>query len=500
VRANCLHIAQTLSNRERSVWVSARTPYAALLPPDDAPLLACKQCCQRGQVIATTGSSVGEQDRQRSVAFGECPEAHAVGRRDERFNHIHPFALPTIAALHLIPDFAVQNGAYHPWMSFESERTPAHLAWSSYTIFRKALSPLNTQRLTIAKRQIRMEPFVIDPASPVSKNQLLDAIICEEIKLNGRRLFHKGHRIGEGDLESLANLDRPIHAVRLGPYDVHEDIAGVRLANAIASNGVGRGKPVQSRVNLRSERKGLLRVNPGALLALNRLPGLAIFSLPDRLPVLPGKIVAGAKITPVAIDEAVLAEAEQIASVSPVIEVKAFKSMKVGVVTTEGLQGDACDRFQTSVSRKVDWFGGDVLGFVDLPNEPDEVANAIGRFLDNGADLIMTGGGNTIDPLDATLLALPQVGGEIVKFGAPVHPGSMFWLAYRGETPIFNLASCSMYSQATVADLLLPWIMAGEKVTLDDMAGIGYGGLLDRDMSFRFPPYESDSSDEPDEG
>lgn len=343
-----------------------------------------------------------------------------------------------------------------------------------------------------------MEAFVIDPASPARSEQLLDAIICEEVKQNGRRLFHKGHRIGENDLENLANLDRPIHAVRLGPHDVHEDIAGVRLADAIAGDGVGRGKPVQSRVNLKSERKGLLRVNAGALLALNRLPGVAIFSLPDRLPVLPGKIVAGAKITPVAIDEAVLAEAEHIAN--EVVEVKAFKPLKVGVVTTEGLQGDACDRFQTSVNQKIKWFGGEVLGFVDLPNEPDEVANAIERFLESGADLIMTGGGNTIDPLDATLLALPQVGGELVKFGAPVHPGSMFWLAYRGETPIFNLASCSMYSQATVADLLLPWIMAGEKVTLDDMAGIGYGGLLDRDMSFRFPPYESDSSDEPDEG
>ncbi len=345
-----------------------------------------------------------------------------------------------------------------------------------------------------------MKPFVIDPANPIAKDQLLDAIICEEIKLNGRRLFHKGHRVGDGDLETLATLDRSIHAVRLGPRDVHENEAGIRLANAIASNGVARGKPIQSRVNLRSGRKGLLRVNAGALLSLNRLAGIAIFSLPDRLPVLPGKIVAGAKITPVAIDEAVLAEAEQIANVAPVIEVKAFKPLKVGVVTTEGLQGDACDRFQTSVNQKIKWFGGEVLGFVDLPNDPGQVANAIERFLENGADLIMTGGGNTIDPLDATLLALPRVGGEIVKFGAPVHPGSMFWLAYRGEMPIFNLASCSMYSQATVADLLLSWIMAGEQVTLDDMAGIGYGGLLDRDMSFRFPPYESDASDEPDEG
>ncbi|MFL5759779.1 MAG: molybdopterin-binding protein [Thermomicrobiales bacterium] len=344
-----------------------------------------------------------------------------------------------------------------------------------------------------------MEAFVIDPAHLELKDQLLDAIICEEVKANGRRLFRKGHRVAAGDLDTLATLERPIHALRLGPRDVHEDDAGIRLGEAIAGEGVKRGKPVQSRVNLRAERKGLLRVDAEALLALNRQPGIAIFALPDRLPVLPGKILAGAKITPVAIDEAILAEAEQIAGTAPIVQVKPFQPMKVGVITTEGLQGDACDRFQTSVIQKIDWFGGEVLGFVDLPNDPDLVAGVIERFLADGAELIMTGGGNTIDPLDATLLALPKIGGEIVKFGAPAHPGSMFWLAYRGETPIFNLASCSMYSKATVADLLLPWIMAGEKLTLDDMAGIGYGGLLDRDMSYRFPPYEADAREEPDE-
>ena len=83
--------------------------------------------------------------------------------------------------------------------------------------------------------------------------------------------------------------------------------------------------------------------------------------------------------------------------------------------------------------------------------------------------------------------------------GAPAHPGSMFWLAYRGEVPIFNLASCSMYSKATVADIILPWILAGERVTLDDLATLGFGGLLDRGMAFRFPPYDAETTEESDE-
>jgi molybdopterin biosynthesis enzyme len=343
-----------------------------------------------------------------------------------------------------------------------------------------------------------MHPFILDSAEATPSADLIGAVICEEVKANGRRLFHKGHRLTEEDLAALPAIARPIHAVRLAPDDVHEDEAGIRLAAAVAGQGLVPRGPVQSRVNLVADRKGLLRVDAAAVIALNRIAGIAVFTLPDRLTVVPGKVVAGAKITPVAVPAATLEEAEALASRSPVVQVKPFRSLRVGVVTTEGLAGKVRDRFRDTVKAKIGWYGGEVLGFADLPNDPDQVAAAISGFIGDGADLILTGGGNTIDPLDAALLSLPMIGGEIVKFGAPAHPGSMFWLAYRGDTPIFNLASCSMYSKSTVADLILPWIMAGERVTLDDLAGIGYGGLLDRNMGFRFPPYDVEATAEED--
>jgi hypothetical protein len=76
----------------------------------------------------------------------------------------------------------------------------------------------------------------------------------------------------------------------------------------------------------------------------------------------------------------------------------------------------------------------------------------------------------------------------------------MFWLAYCGSVPIFNLASCSMFSRATSADLILPWIMAGERVTLDDVAELGLGGLLEgKEMAYRFPPYGQEAASPDDE-
>jgi hypothetical protein len=294
----------------------------------------------------------------------------------------------------------------------------------------------------------------------------------------------------------LADLDRPVHAVILESGDVHEDDAGARLASAVAGPGLAIRGPSFSRYNLVAKTKGLLRVDAEALLRLNRLSGVAIFTLEDRIPVVPGKIVTGVKVTPVAVAEATLREAEAIAAEDLVVQVAPFQPLRVGVISTEGPDWRVRDRFQTSVTQKIGWYGGSIIGFSDLSRDADVIAAEIGRLEGEGADLVLAAGGNTIDPLDPTLRALDVAGAEIVRFGAPAHPGSMFWLAYRGTLPIFNLASCSMFSKATIADVVLPWIMTGERVEADTLAGLGFGGLLDRGMTFRFPPYDVDGVEE----
>jgi hypothetical protein len=338
-----------------------------------------------------------------------------------------------------------------------------------------------------------MQPVIIT-AEPTA--DLLGLVITEEVTLNGKRAFRKGHRVTPADLETLARLDRPVHAVRLGEGDVHEDDAAIALAELIAGDGLERRPPVQSRVNLNAARRGLLRIDPDAVTRLNLLPGIAIFTTIDRLPVDPGQNVAGAKITPVSVPRQVLDGAREIVRSlgHPVVTVKPFVPHTVGVLATEGLSEKIRGRFEAVVRRKMEWYGSEVLRFA-YPADPEAVAATMRAMIDDGADIILTAGGNTIDPLDPTIRALPELNARVVRLGAPAHPGSMFWYgsANDGAIPIVNLASCSMYSQATVADLVLPWVMAGEAVGDEDLAGIGYGGLLDRDMQWRFPDYSVDS-------
>lgn len=338
-----------------------------------------------------------------------------------------------------------------------------------------------------------MRPFIIEPGQVVDIPE--DVVLTEDVKVGEDRL-RKGHRLQQADLPLLGQVGHAVHAIRLEPDDVHEDEAGGRLANAVAGQGLRIEGPSFSRYNLVATHKGLLRVDAGALLSLNLVPGVAIFTLEDRVSVLPGKIVAGVKVSPVAVKDAAIQEAEAIAATSAVIEVVPFRAMRVGVVSTEGPYWRVRDAFQRSLGKKIGWYGGEVMAFREPGRDPEAIAAAFTELADDGADLVLAAGGNTIDPLDPTYLALEEVGADLVRFGAPAHPGSMFWLAYRDDLPIFNLASCSMFSKSTIADVVLPWIMTGERVQPETLAALGMGGLLDRGMVHRFPPYGAEAVEE----
>ena len=57
------------------------------------------------------------------------------------------------------------------------------------------------------------------------------------------------------------------------------------------------------------------------------------------------------------------------------------------------------------------------------------------------------------------------------------------------RTVLLGLPTCGAYSRATAVDLLLPWILAGAPADRRTIARLGHGGLLTRDMRFRFPAY-----------
>ena len=83
----------------------------------------------------------------------------------------------------------------------------------------------------------------------------------------------------------------------------------------------------------------------------------------------------------------------------------------------------------------------------------------------------------SVDPDDKTPDGIRLSGAKIESHGFPVLPGSMFLMAYLNKTPILGLSGCVLHDEFSVFDILLPRIMAGEKITRPDIMALGHGGL-----------------------
>jgi hypothetical protein len=321
------------------------------------------------------------------------------------------------------------------------------------------------------------------------------AILCHDVRGAGRRggVLFKGSVLTAEDVRRLSDLEpREVHVVAAEPGDVREDEAARRIGTAVSGPGIALKGPHQSRFGLTAAHRGVLRVNPRALHRINCVEGVSVYTWFDGQVVDRDDEVGASKVTPLLVPDATVREVEGLAKEhAPVVDVVPFRRHVVGMVVSEQLDPRSRTRFEASIESRLAWFGSDLLGvhYVD----PDGVgaASAIHELLEAGADLILTGGGNAMDPADPMVRAVHELGIPFEKQGVPAHPGSMLWLAYLAEVPMLGLPSCGMYSRATAMDIVLPQLLTGRRLSRDELAGLGHGGHLTRSMEFRFAPYEA---------
>jgi molybdopterin biosynthesis enzyme len=329
--------------------------------------------------------------------------------------------------------------------------------------------------------------------SRLSADSIEGAVLAQTLLVpddHHRVLLLKGRILSKADWPVVAGarVDE-LHVVRIEAGDVHEDEAARRLAKVVAGPGVILHGPAESQVRLSAEVNGIFKVDVPRLQALNSIEDISIFTLFDGQLVSKGKTIAGVKVTPFVVPEARLREAERVAAAGEgVIRVLAFQPMRVAVLVRERLEPAQREKFQASIEMKVAWFGSAISEIRYVADDVGAVEVAVSGLL-READLLLTAGANATDPLDPTLVALERLGARMEKQGAPAHPGSAVWLAYLTDKPIFGVAACGMFSKATVLDLILPRLFTGARVTAGDFNGLGHGGLLSKDMAFRFPAY-----------
>ncbi len=324
------------------------------------------------------------------------------------------------------------------------------------------------------------------------------SVLTRDLLVAGER-WSKGRRLSEADLAALATpgaVDapsggHPLTLLVLEAGELHEDEAAQRLAAAVAGSGLVTRGPVESRLDLLAAADGVVRVDIRGLERLNRLDPLEVFTVLDGQVVSRGELVASVKVAPHAVAEAVIERAERLAAGGPLVRLAAFRPLRVAALVKESLHAPAQARFEASVRLKVESLGSILVGPVYVADELAPVEAGLGTLVrgPHRMDIVLTAGGASTDPADPFFLAVERLGGRLVRHGVPAHPGSMLWLGRIDRTAILGLPTCGAYSKATAADLLLPWLLAGEPPTRATVARLGHGGILTREMRFRLPPY-----------
>jgi molybdopterin biosynthesis enzyme MoaB len=324
------------------------------------------------------------------------------------------------------------------------------------------------------------------------------------------RAFKKGHIIRAEDIDHFRRLGKErLFVLSIGPDEIHEDDAAVALASAIMGEGVRiEGEPREGKINLIAEGDGLLKVNRDALLEFNMLGDVMCATRHGNTVVKKGRVVAGTRAIPLVVKRDLLDKAISIgerarSSGAPLVEIKELRKPKAGIVITgnEVYYGKIKDAFASVITQKIEEFGGDIAGIYYAPDDAVFIEQRLRELMNAGADLLIVTGGMSVDPDDVTRFAIRNLGVADMSYGSAVLPGAMLLIAYLSKEhgsdgmnqdhsamiPILGIPACGMYHKITVFDLVLPRVLAGEKIGRRDLAELGHGGLCLNCKTCKYP-------------
>lgn len=162
-----------------------------------------------------------------------------------------------------------------------------------------------------------------------------------------------------------------------------------------------------------------------------------------------------------------------------ILSVRTLRQASVGLVITgnEVYHGLIDDRFAPTLTEKVEALGSRVTALDFAPDDAGLISGVIRSHIERGCDLLLLTGGMSVDPDDVTRHGIRQAGATEIHYGAAALPGAMFLVAYLGEVPLLGVPACGLYHRITVLDLVLPRILAGERIGRAELAFLGHGGL-----------------------
>ena len=287
------------------------------------------------------------------------------------------------------------------------------------------------------------------------------------------RLFKKGHVIREEDIPKLLDIGKEhIYVWEPKKGQLHENDAAIRVKDLVLGQGCYISEEIkEGKIDFFANTQGIVKINKDLLLKLNLLGEIIVSTIHNNTPVKKGEKIGATRVIPLIIDEKKILEAEKIIK-EKIISVEEIKPKKAVLITTgnEVYKGRIKDAFLPVMKEKLEYYGSEIVKQIILPDNKEMITeNILKAIEEDKVDMIICTGGMSVEIKDCN--------GEIVTYGAPVLPGAMFLLAYYKNIPILGVPSCAMYSKRTIFDLVLPRILADEKLSFEDIARFGNGGM-----------------------
>lgn len=294
-------------------------------------------------------------------------------------------------------------------------------------------------------------------------------------------VFRKGHVIREEDIPVLLSVGKDhIYIWEKDAGMLHENEAAEILRQMCQGENMHPTDVKEGKIELIADCDGLLKINSQKLKEVNSLGQMMIASRHGNFAVKKGDKLAGTRIIPLVIEEEKMQHAVEVAGSEPLLNLIPFTKKKVGIINTgnEVYYERIKDTFTPVIIEKVEEFGAEIIGHDVCPDDHELITKTILAMIEKGADFVICTGGMSVDPDDKTPLAIKNTGAEVVSYGAPVLPGAMFLLSYYNQDiPIVGLPGCVMYAKRTIFDLVLPRLMADDRISEEDLHDLGEGGL-----------------------
>jgi len=272
-----------------------------------------------------------------------------------------------------------------------------------------------------------------------------------------------------------------VWVTQLEEGEVSEDDAVLSVASAMCCGSAEIRVAAGGRANLIATEDCCALVDDELLKQINCTASVVIATAANFRYIRAGERLATIKSAPFAVSRAQLDTVLEILNDrGAILQARPIRDAQVNVIYTDPVQGDrARALFEPAMRARLEGVKARLSFSMAVVEEEEPLVRALQHLTRTQPTAVLIASTTTPSgPEDAVGRALVRAGAHLERFLAPVDPGTLLMLGYKGNIPILSAPCCFRSLKPNVVDLLLPPMLAKYKVSGWEVACLGHGGLL----------------------